>query len=166
MCPDGANRLAALLEKLKKNDADKDLAAYVKFRQLSAAYALSLQAPKADFATIQADWLKNLEQYITDSPTAPDAAEAMLQLAIAKEFVGQDEEAKKWYGRIVKEFPDTPAGKKANGAQKRLDSVGQVIVLSGKSPSGSLGRSRQNSRQGRSDSVLGHMVRAGEGRYG
>jgi thiol-disulfide isomerase/thioredoxin len=138
ICPDGANRLSALLEKLKKNDADKDLAAYVKFRQLSAAYALSLQAPKSDFATIQAEWLKNLEQYITDSPTAPDAAEAMLQLAIAKEFAGQDEEAKKWYGRIVKEFPDTPAGKKATGAQKRLDSVGQVITLSGKSPSGGL----------------------------
>ena len=136
-CPDGAERLKTLFEKLQKSDADKNLAAYVKFRQLTAAYVLSMQAPKADFAKIQAEWLKTLEQYIADYPTAADAAEAMLQLAISQEFAGQEDDAKKWYVRIVKEFPDSPAAKKAAGAQTRLDSVGKTIALSGQSPMGS-----------------------------
>ena len=83
-----------------------------------------------------AEWLKNLEQYVSDYPVASEAAEAMLQLASAQELMGQDEEAKKWYGRIVKEFADSPAARKANGAQTRLESVGKVITLAGKSPSG------------------------------
>ena len=136
-CPDGANRLRALFEKLQKSDADRTLAAYVKFRQMTAAYVLSMQAPKADYAKIQAEWLKTLEQYITDYPNAIDAAEAMLQLAISQEFAGQEDDAKKWYVRIVREFPDSLAAKKAAGAQTRLDSVGKSITLTGQSPLGS-----------------------------
>jgi thiol-disulfide isomerase/thioredoxin len=135
--PDGARRLEATFEKLRKNEADKDLAAYVRFRQLMAAYALSFQAPKADVAKIQADWLKNLEQYVADYPTAADSAEAMLQLAIAQEYAGQEEQAKSWYSRIVKDFANSPTAQKAAGAQTRLGSVGKVIALSGKGPSGS-----------------------------
>ena len=136
-CPDGADRLKTLFEKLQKSDADKALAAYVRFRQLTAAYVLSMQAKKADYAKIQAEWLKTLEQYISDYPAAADAAEAMLQLAISQEFTGQDDDAKKWYVRIVNEFPNSAAAKKAAGAQTRLDAVGKSIVLRGQSPLGS-----------------------------
>lgn len=136
-CPDGSDRLKTLFEKLQKSDADKPLAAYVKFRQMTAAYVLAMQAPKADYAKIQSHWLKTLEQYIADYPTTTDAAEAMLQLAINEEFVGQEEDAKKWYIRIVQEFPESPAAKKAAGAQTRLDSVGKLVALSGRSPLGS-----------------------------
>jgi thiol-disulfide isomerase/thioredoxin len=136
-CPDGADRLKSLSEKLQRNNADKNLAAYVKFRQLTAGYALSMQAPKADFAKIQADWQKTLEQFVSDYPGTPDAAEAMLQLAMTQEYSGQDDDARKWYARIVKDFPDSSAGKKAAGAQARLDSVGQAIAVSGQSPLGS-----------------------------
>jgi len=135
--PDGADRLKSLFEKLQKNNADKNLAAYVKFRQLTAAYVLTMQAPKADFSKIQTEWLKTLEQYVGDYPAAPDAAEAMLQMAITQEYAGQEDDAKKWYVRIVREFPDSPAAKKAVGAQTRLDSVGKVIEISGQSPLGS-----------------------------
>ncbi len=134
--PDGAERLEMLFGKLKDSDADKDLAAYVKFRQLTAEYGLSLQASKPDFAKIQTKWLETLEQYVADYPASPDAAEAMLQLAIAQEFAGQEDKAKKWYGRIVKDFPDSPAAKKAAGARTRLDSVGKTITLVGSSLSG------------------------------
>ena len=110
---DGVQQLEALLKELEGKDADKDLAAYVKFRQLTAAYGLDLQAPKADFAKIQTKWLKDLEQYVADYPTSPDAAEAMLQMAIAQEFAGQEDEAKQWYGRVVQSFANSPAAKKA-----------------------------------------------------
>jgi thiol-disulfide isomerase/thioredoxin len=136
-CSDGADRLKSLLEKLQKNDADKALAGYVKFRQLTAEYVLAMQSKKADYSKIQTEWLKTLEKYIDEYPTSADAAEAMLQLAISQEFVGQEDDAKKWYTRIVKEFPDSPPAKKAAGAQTRLDSVGKSIVLNGRSPAGS-----------------------------
>ncbi len=135
-CPDGTQRLKSLFEVLDKNAADKNLAAYVKFRQLTAAYVLAMQAPKADVTKVQADWIKSLEQFASDYPTAADAAEAMLQLAINQEFSGEDGNAEKWYSRIVKEFPDSPAAKKATGARARLDSVDKVLALSGQSPAG------------------------------
>ena len=133
--PDGEKRLQALWENAQK-DSDKNLAAYVKIRLLTAGYAQAISAPKADVAKIQADWLKNLEQYISDYPTSPDAAEAMLQLGIAREYAGQDDDAKKWYERIGREFADSPQAKKAVGAAHRIDSVGTVLSLSGKSPGG------------------------------
>ncbi|HYW78027.1 MAG TPA: redoxin domain-containing protein, partial [Thermoguttaceae bacterium] len=134
--PEGTKRLEALFEQLSGSPADKDLAAYVKFRHMTAAYGSSLQAPDADFTKIQEQWLKDLEQYVTDYPATADAAEAMLQLAIAKEFAGQEEDAKQWYGRIVTAFPGSPAAEKAAGARTRLDSVGKTIALQGKSATG------------------------------
>jgi thiol-disulfide isomerase/thioredoxin len=136
--PDGVKQLETLLHELEGSETDKDLAAYVKFRQLTAAYGLSLQAPKADFAKIQTQWQKDLQQYVADYPTSPDAAEAMLQMAIAQEFAGEEDEAKRWYGRVVESFPNSSAAKKAAGAQVRLDSVGKSITLRGKSPDGGL----------------------------
>ncbi len=134
---DGVKRLETLYSKLAKNKADKNLAAYVKFRQLTAAYFLAMKAPKADFAKIQANWLKTLEKYIADYPTSPDAAEAMLQLAISEEFNGEEDAAKKWYRKIVGAFPNSPAAQKAAGARTRLDSIGRRIKLTGQSPLGS-----------------------------
>ena len=135
-CPDGAKRLETLFTKLQKSKGDRELAAYVKFRQLTAEYGLALQGPKADFAKIQTQWFKKLKEYVADYPAAPDTAEAMLQLAIAREFAGQEDEAKKWYGRIVAEFSHSPAAKKAAGARTRLDSVGKTIRFSGRSRTG------------------------------
>lgn len=134
--PDGAKRLAALFDRLDKAEQDRSLAAYVKFRQMTAEYGIALQAKGADFAKIQTEWLKRLQQYVADYPKSPDCVEAMLQLGMAQEFAGQDQEAKRWYGRIASEFPDAPEAKKAAGARARLDSVGTVLSLQGKSPTG------------------------------
>ncbi len=136
-CPDGSRRLQALFEKLKASDADKHLAPYVKFRQLTAEYFLSLQAPDRKYDTIQEQWLKNLKQYVTDYPASPDTAEAMLQLAIAHEFAAEEDEAKQWYGRVAKSFPNSTAARKAVGARTRLDSIGKTIAVAGKSSTGS-----------------------------
>lgn len=134
---DGTKRLAALFEKLQKSDADRDLAAHVKMLKLMADYTAAMAAKNPNWPQIQTEWLKDLESFIKDFPKSADAAEAMLQLAMSSEFNGQEEAAGKWYARIVKDFPDLPPAQKAAGAQKRLDSMGKVIALSGKSPSGS-----------------------------
>ena len=132
----GVERLYALVTKTKADPQQKDLAAYVEFRYLMARYSYELQQPKADFAKIQTAWLDNLERFVTSYPTSEDTAEALLQLGMAQELAGQDDEAVKWYGQAVQKFPQSAPGKKASGAAKRLSSVGKPIHLAGKSLTG------------------------------
>ena len=138
--PDGVDRLERFYQQVEREVEDKNLRAYVKFRYISADYGRKLNAsindPKADMAAIQKQWLKDLADYASDYPGTPDAAEAMLQLAIAEEFAGNDSSAGKWYRRIVAEFPDDRRASKAQGALTRLGSVGKTIRLQGTSTTG------------------------------
>jgi thiol-disulfide isomerase/thioredoxin len=134
--PDGAKRLGQLFDKLAANPNDKNLAAYVRFRQIMADYGLSFQAPKPDYEKIQKTLIENLVKYVETYPTAPEAPEAMLQLAMTLEFTGNDEEAKKWHEKIVQTAPGSPVAAKARGAWTRLDSVGKTISVSGNTPTG------------------------------
>lgn len=125
--PEGVERLRALVEKVEKADAEKELLAYVKFRHLMADYGSSLQSPNADFAKVQTRWLERMESFVEAYPESPDAAEALLQLGVAQELAGQEEKAKEWYTAAATRFPETPPGKKAAGAKRRLDSVGKPL---------------------------------------
>jgi thiol-disulfide isomerase/thioredoxin len=134
--PDGIQRLETLCKRLETEKAAPDLVAYVKFRFLQADYGRTIQEPNADFAKIQEKWLADLEKFVTDFANTKDAADAMLQLAMSEEFAGQDDNAVKWYTRIVGEFPDTAAALKAGGATRRMKSVGQPLVMEGKDTQG------------------------------
>ena len=127
----GIDRLKALYEKLQTNGDDADLTAYVQFRFMTAEYNESLRQEDAPYGEIQEKWLENLEKFVEEHGTTPDAAEAMLQLAMAEEFAGKENKAKSWYGRIVTDFKDVPAARKAEGAIRRLESVGKTIPLRG-----------------------------------
>ncbi len=131
--PDGVAELDKLLSEIK---SDKTLSAYVKFRKMTAEYGLSLSADNVDFAKVHSKWLEDLEAFIGEYPASPDAAEAMLQLAMAEEFAGQEDESTEWYQKITQQFPNTAAAKKAAGAVKRIKSVGQPLVLAGTSIDG------------------------------
>ena len=133
--PDGIDRLKALHTKLAQEKGSEDLAAYVEFRYLTAVYNHDLQDGK-DFSKIQKKWLGNLKKYVANYPHSADAAEAMLQLGTSEEFAGEEEEAKKWYGQIVDNFPKSPPAAKAAGAINRLDSVGKTLKLHGPSLTG------------------------------
>ena len=130
--PDGLARLKMLSEKLAANKDDADTAAFVTYRYLQAEYGVSMQQPNVDYVKLQAAWLEKLEKFVTDYPKSPDSAEALLQLGSSEEFAGQDAKAKGWYQKIVTNFPQLTLAKKAAGAIARLDSVGQVMQLSGK----------------------------------
>ncbi len=134
--PKGTERLKRLVRAIDKNPADGDLAAYVEFRRLTAEYVLALQGPSPEFAKVQAEWLKNLEQFVKSHPKAPDAADAMIQLGLAEEFAGQDDKAVHWYQEIASNFDGIPSAKKAVGAIRRLDSVGKRVELVGRSTAG------------------------------
>lgn len=129
--PDGVERLTLLHDKLKSEGDKEELAAYVKFRALTADYGQSIQEPKADIAKVQDKWLASLEDFVKEYPTSPDTSEALLQLAIAKEFAGEEDEAKEYYGRIVTDFSQAPAAAKAAGAKTRLASVGRPVPIRG-----------------------------------
>lgn len=134
--PQGAERLAAVYARLSKDPAQKELAAYVRFRQLTAEYSLALQAPGANYDAIQKKWAESLDQFLKEYPEAPDAASALMQLAIGKEYVDDVEAAKGLYEQVVKRFPKAAEAPKAQGALRRLNLEGQVLDFRGKDPQG------------------------------
>ena len=131
--PDGIKKLEQLAATVA---ADEPLEAFVMFRLASARYAANMQQPGAEVDKVQAAWLEELQVFVEKHPSAPDAAEAMLQMGIADEFTGREKEALQRYGLIVKEFPDSSSAKKARGATRRLESVGKLLELSGTSIDG------------------------------
>ncbi|MGM0485540.1 MAG: redoxin domain-containing protein [Planctomycetota bacterium] len=136
--PEGVGRLAGLYDELQAQQADTELVAYVKYRHLMAEYTVNIQQPDSDFAQIQEQWLGNLREFVDAYPTHSQASEAMLHLAMAQEFAGNEEEAVRWYGRIVEEFPATDVAKQAGGARRRIESVGEPLVLSGEDRDGNV----------------------------
>ncbi len=130
----GIARLQALYEKFKGDQKDEALATYVRFRLLTAEHAKAMSNPKLsdNFANIQTKWIDDLKAFIQESQKSPDSAEAMMELAIAQEFGGDESEALKWYEAIVKDFPASPVQPKAKGAKLRLSCVGHAIPLTGK----------------------------------
>ena len=135
--PEGTERLKLLIDRLQESATDVTHLPYVKFRYLSANYTQLLQDPDEDgFHKIQEGWLRDLEGFVNEYPKSQDTGEAMLQLALAKEFAGQDDKAKDWYARIVDTSGDKILIAKATGAKRRLDSVGQGLELAGKTLDG------------------------------
>jgi thiol-disulfide isomerase/thioredoxin len=134
--PDGTERLKKLHGRLKKQQAPSATLSYVRYRGLLADYSAAMQKPKADYAKIQSDWLSSLKGFVEQYPDSEDAAEAMLQIAIAEEFAGEEERAKKWYAKIAKDQADSDQGKKAAGAIRRLESPGKRLALSGRTTAG------------------------------
>lgn len=134
--PDGIKRLQDMLD-LLTGAGDKELVPYVKFRHMQAEYAHRISTAKeTEYAKVQEQWLKDLEQFVTSFPKSTETAEALLQLALGHEFSGSDEKAAAAYGRIVSDFTDAEQARKAKGAKLRLESIGQQIALKGKTTDG------------------------------
>ncbi len=134
--PEGVKRLQTLADRLRTQKAKLDFIAYVEFRHLLAQYGEEIAAPDADPAKVQARWIERLEGFVKAYPDVADAADAMLQLAIAQEFANKTDDALKWYAKIVENFSSTEVAKKAAGAKLRLESVGRSIPLKGKTLDG------------------------------
>ncbi len=117
--PQGAERLGTLYARLSKDPAKRDLAAYVRFRELTAEYSLALQAPGANYDAVQKKWAESLQEFLQQYPDAPDAASALMQLAIGKEYMDDVEGAKSLYQEVVRRFPNSPEAPKAQGALRR-----------------------------------------------
>jgi thiol-disulfide isomerase/thioredoxin len=134
--PQGVERLETLDKQLRDQQAKTDFIAYVRYRYLLSRYSIEISEPDADPSKVQERWIESLEGFVGEFPSVTDAADAMLQLAIAQEFANKTEQALNWYGKIVSSFPDTEWAKKAAGAKLRLESVGQAVPLKGKALDG------------------------------
>jgi thiol-disulfide isomerase/thioredoxin len=133
LVPDGIGRLEKLVEAAAGDDR---LAAFTAFRLAQARYSADMQQPNADGEKLQNQWFESLKTFVESYPEAPEAAEAMLQLAFRDEFEGREKESIDRYQQIVTGFADTPQARKAAGAVRRLESVGKPLAMAGTSLDG------------------------------
>ncbi|MEZ6126365.1 MAG: redoxin domain-containing protein [Planctomycetaceae bacterium] len=130
----GLNRLTALQDQVKGND---ELLGYVWYRRVLAEYAVRLKTEDdKERQEVQDWWLKQLEVYAGRWPQSADASDALVQLAISLELMGRVDDARRWYGQLVKDHGQTNAGIRARGALRRLDLAGKPFQLAGKSLAG------------------------------
>jgi thiol-disulfide isomerase/thioredoxin len=136
--PAGLERLKTLESDLRNAPTKSPLVPYIAYRRLLADYTSQQKAAttNAKQQDIQKWWRGELEKFTKDFPTAEDAPEALLQLAIANEFTGQMPEAKKWYTELASNHADSKPGHRAAGALRRIDLKGKAFKFSGPSLDG------------------------------
>ncbi len=129
--PTGIARIEDFMAKLRDSNSSTDAIAYLVFRKITAEHNLQMQQPNAKYDDLNESYLNNLRAFIREYPEANDAADAMLQIALAAEFTGDSKEALKWYGQASSSFASSDAGKKAAGALRRLNLRGKPFAISG-----------------------------------
>ncbi|MDR1479146.1 MAG: TlpA family protein disulfide reductase [Planctomycetaceae bacterium] len=103
-----------------------ELAAYVRYRQIMTEYHTS----KLDEVQAYTAWMTNLENFVTEKhfESTETGLEVMMQLAGNREMSSRTgEEPLKWYSKIVELAGNKPIAAKANGAIRRLQSVGKIV---------------------------------------
>src|SRR5262249_44349153 len=116
-----------------------ELVPYIKFKIITAEYSRDIDKAAGDgdkAGKAQEAYIDELKKFVANFPKSPDAAEAMLQLAINAEFAGKTDEAVSYFTKIATDFPKSDLAPKAIGAKRRLDSVGKAIPLAGKTLDG------------------------------
>ena len=131
--PQGLARLKKVAGQFARGN--NALAAYSDYQAIQAEYVLR-QTPDADFEKVQNWYLEALADLVDAYPKTVEAAQAMLQLALSKEFEDEEKEALAYYRKVRDGFKGTEAGEKAAGAVQRLESVGRKIELQGKTIDG------------------------------
>lgn len=131
--PDGVERLKKFSNQLPQN-AEGALP-YVEYQILTTEY-IQKQTPDANFAKVQEWYLEQLNAFVTRFPKSNEAGQALLQLALSKEFEDKKDDALGYYGEVAANFPSTDAGQKATGAIRRLKSEGNTLELRGRTVQG------------------------------
>ncbi|MBX3441154.1 MAG: redoxin domain-containing protein [Planctomyces sp.] len=129
--PNGIDRLREY-EKELQDARMTSLVPFLQFRMLLAEFADKMQnSTSAEHQKIQEQHLQNLRDFVQRNPKSEDAPEAMWQVSTIIEFNGNLADAEKWYAALAKEYPNSPAGKRATGAITRLGLKGKDLNLSG-----------------------------------
>ena len=107
------------------------LGSYAAYTLIDAEFAMKNEEPGANILANQKKWMADLEKFIAKFPSADEVPAVLFHLATANEFNGDEDKARKQYGKLVKNYAATDAGKKAAGALRRLDLVGKSLVIKG-----------------------------------
>jgi thiol-disulfide isomerase/thioredoxin len=107
------------------------LGSYAAYQLIGAEFAIKNDEPGANFLANQKQWMSDLEGFLNTYGKSDEAPEVLLQLASANEFNAEEDKAKEEYRKLSQAFPDTPAGKKATGALRRLELDGKELSLKG-----------------------------------
>ena len=107
------------------------LSSYASYRLIGADFAMRNEEPSGNFLANQKKWMAELEAFLDKFGKSEEAPEVWLQLGSSNEFNAEEDKAREDYTKLVENFPDTPAGKKAAGALRRLDLVGKSIAIKG-----------------------------------
>jgi hypothetical protein len=123
-----------VLENLVK--AGGKLGSYTALRKLSADNDIAANQPGANLMKLQDQFIKSLEGFLAEYKGSDDEPDALYQLAVLREFNGDEKEAREAYQRLARDHAATEPGKKAVGALRRLDLVGKPLELKGEGPGG------------------------------
>lgn len=134
----GITELVSIENDLRKRTPGSGLVPYLAYRRLLGQYSLDLRGTtdQKKQQQLQETWLKSLEQFVKQFPKAEDAPDALLQLAVNRELSGSTDGARQDYLQLSSGYADTPQGKRASGALRRLELVGREMPLFGPDPSG------------------------------
>ena len=157
--PKGLELLDALIGE------DSKIASYAAFRKISAEFAAANEEPGANPLQNQKKWMADLKAFLDKYPKADEAPDALLQLASAYEFNAEEDEARKYYEQLVRDFPETDPGKKGTGALRAARPGRQVAAADqGDRPEERGDRHREVPRQDPARDLLGHLGRPGQAR--
>jgi len=123
--PQGRKAVDGLIEK------GGPLASYTSYRLIGADFIMANEEPGGNFVANQKKWMSDLEEFLKKFPKSDEAPEVWLQLGSSNEFNAEEDQAREDYAKLVESFPDSPAGKKAAGALRRLDLVGKSLAIKG-----------------------------------
>jgi peroxiredoxin len=134
----GIAELSTIEADLRKRAPQSSLIPYAVYRRLLGQYSLDLRVTtdQKKQQALQETWLTSVEQFAKQFPKSEDAPDALLQLAVNRELAGSVDGARDFYSKLSSGYAETPQGKRAVGALRRLQLVGREMPLSGPDPSG------------------------------
>jgi hypothetical protein len=134
----GIAELSAIEADLRKRAPQSSLVPYAVYRRLLGQYSLDLRvtSDQKKQQALQETWLTSVEQFAKQFPRSEDAPDALLQLAVNRELAGSVDGARDFYSQLASGYAETPQGKRAVGALRRLQLVGREMPLSGPDSSG------------------------------
>ncbi len=150
----GAQDRLTQWRKALEKDPESAALPYFLFREITAEYTQRLPNEGKDVEKLnklQEWWKDKLTKFIKDFAKAEDTPDAILQLGTVNEYFGSKTEAdaKAAYSLLIKDFPNHPLARRAQGCLDRLTLEGNEIDLNAPS-SGRRGRFRRQVDQGES----------------
>ncbi|WP_149496282.1 TlpA family protein disulfide reductase [Roseiconus lacunae] len=128
--PAGMKQLGAIGNQFARQSPA--LAAYADYEALQTEWIVRQRDAKdEDQPKVQEWYHESLATFVDDHPRSVEAAKALLQLALGKEFDSDKDAAVAYYKKVRDNYEGTDEAEKAAGAVNRLESVGRKIELTG-----------------------------------